>query len=168
MLTEQTNCVIAATGSTMHGPWVVAEYNVLHPSGAYPPQCIMVLACTWPDALTMRVAMANSELRRMVTSETMLTMVIRATGDKGDCMAYASRIIANMPARPYCNEHGHNVLALGRRIGCSNGETYANQSAAARALGIAQSSISQCLAGKARTVGGWEFWYVTAGGERAS
>lgn len=99
----------------------------------------------------------NSEWRKLYHPERMITIYIRAIGDKLSCMQEATKTLREMPTMPHCNLRGVNSYAISIPLICSNGETYQSQAEAARILGLNQSALSKHLRGELMQVKGYTF-----------
>lgn len=146
----------AVTGSTgsIGKTWTVMRYSIPGDNGS-PPMVMSIVATPWANALTMSDAAKNSEwIKHMVVDRPVIAEIVMA-GTQQDCIIYASRLIGQ--TQPHCNKHGFAMTAGTSRLQCSNGQIYENQSAAALALGVAQSAISKHLKGELRAVKGYTF-----------
>lgn len=97
----------------------------------------------------------NNQWRNYVSLETDLIVTINMIGTKIECQIHAGKLIVQH--KPICNLTGHNHS---KRVACSNGIIYANQSEAAMALGVSQGAVSAVINGRLKSIKGHYFSYV--------
>jgi hypothetical protein len=142
--------------------WCVYEHWITVTAGE-PPELIYVGACRLSEVFDMRQAKNNSDWTAImaVDREIMLT-IIMTTPDQREAMNASIRHTKTRPTMPRCNLHGFNMFGQSRRLLCSNGEQYENQTIAARTLGLNQGAISRHLKGELQSVKGYTFTYAGA------
>lgn len=142
--------------------WAAYEYQaVLDPSE--PPTVIYVGASTLANVYQLREGRTNSEFVKIFANGGHVLVRVIATGERGDVIRFAQQHMRTFDPLPRCNLHGFNVKGRNRAVMCSNGKTYPSQLEAARALGVSQSAISQCLGGRISHVNGMTFTYALGG-----
>ncbi len=126
-----------------------------------PPEIIYVDCCKLSQLFTLAKAQSNSEFARLARGNApAMIRVLKITDDQAEGNREAFRIIRQ--TNPHCNVHGYNMTGQkGRPLLCNNGQLYANQSEAAKALGISQGAISRHLRGDLKAVNGFRFEYAT-------
>jgi len=137
--------------------WCVAEYSVIDDTGALPPTIMMIMAVKLRDAFTFADVGRNSEWRKCVTPQHAVMVRVFMIGDRATCQTEANRRVMASKPRPRCNMYGFDSFSHVRTLLCSNGEEYANQVEAARALNLHQGAISRHLKGELRAVKGYTF-----------
>jgi hypothetical protein len=146
----------------MNTLWCVYEHWLVIKPGE-PPQIIYVGACRLPEVFDMRNARNNSDWSAIfqVDREIMLS-IIMTTPDQREAMNFSIRHAKGLPEMPRCNLHGFNMFGQSRRLLCSNGQEYTNQTEAAKVLGLNQGAISRHLKGHLQSVKGLVFTYKGA------
>jgi len=158
----QPAATIIGTARTMRDQWCVYEHMVDSGDPLKPPQIIYIGACKLAEVFDMRDAQNNSDWTEiMVVDRPLIINIVATTPDAREAVRYAVDHIARQPQTPRCNLHGYNLHGQQRRLRCSNGTEYANQSEAARLLNVSQGAISRHLKGHLSTVKGYTFTYVT-------
>jgi hypothetical protein len=97
----------------------------------------------------------NNQWCHHVSPETEIIVTIHATGSRIDCQVHASRLVVQH--KPVCNVSGHEH---NKRVACSNGMIYSNQSEAAECTGVTQGAVSAVINGRLKAVKGLIFSYV--------
>lgn len=157
------DCALVLNTKSATELWCVYEHLVSF-SADQPPQVIYVNACRLQDVWKMTEARSNSEWQAIFAQGGhTLVRVVAIADNRDDATKHARAHIATFDPMPRCNLRGFNNKGAARRVVCSNGTTYPTQSAAAAALGVTQSAISQALRGDLKQVGGWSFEYAPHG-----
>lgn len=147
--------ILNGTPDTLAQTWAVIQYMINSDQPNQPPIIFAIVACPWPDTVTMVEASKNSEWQKYVTKDRPVLAEVLFTGTKIECMQAASRFVVQR--EPHCQRFGAQMSHRTARLMCSNGQTYATQSEAAQLLGLNQGAISQHLKGKLRHVKGYTF-----------
>lgn len=139
--------------------WAAFEYQASLTAGA-PPTVIYVGAAPLTEIYRLGEGRSNSDFCDIFRNGGHVLVRIIATGEREPCLRYAMDHMRQFESVPRCNRLGFNVKGMARQVHCSNGITYATQSAAALALGLSQSAVSQVLSGKIAHAGGFTFTYA--------
>ena len=155
---------ILATLTDLQASHCIVEYGLMI-AGA-PPRTMLIEVCKLSDVFLMVEARRNSEWRKLIARPDInaVTIHVRHMGDKAECESLRGRMLYDLIKAgdtPACNAYGTNMNNRAQAIACSNGETYRTQSDAAERTGVTQSAVSQCCAGKLKSVKGLVFWRVT-------
>lgn len=137
--------------------WCMYQHDMwLRPEG--PPETVFIHTCRLIDVYLMREARSNTEwIKLAYEGNYPITIRVEHTfTDRITALNFTSAYIRALPTPPRCNLQGFNVYGASRVLQCSDGRTFANQAAAARALGCSASAISQHLTGKLATVCGFK------------
>ena len=129
-----------------------------------PPQVILVGSCKLADVYRLVDGLRNSEWCKIFQHGGSVMVKIIATGnDRIEMTRFATQHMRTFSDIPRCNLFGYASRSAGRALECvTNGEIYANQAAAAAALGLSASMISRHMRGDLKTVGGHVFRYKTS------
>jgi len=156
---RQTHAIVGGKAGELPTAWCVVEYAVIDQTGSTPPTSMMILATRLRDVFTLAECNRNSEWRKCITPEHVITVTIHWTGNRTDCQRKATAMIMERPTRPRCNIYGYNSYSLARPLLCSNDQEYPTQAEACRVLGLNQSQLSRHLKGELRSVKGYMFKY---------
>ena len=112
--------------------------------------CIYVGAAPLFDAVTMTVAVRNSELQKLRLSATEMQVRIIATdSDAHGIKMFAQQRLRQFPTLPHCNKYGtltqERISNTGRTVQTNDGRTFKTQQEAAEALGLHQPAVSRLL-----------------------
>lgn len=140
--------------------WCAFEHQAVLEPGS-PPVVIFVSACRLSDVYKLSEGKTNSDWAAIFANGGHVLVRIIATGDKTDIIRHAQKHARTLQPTPRCNLRGVNMSGGRRAVKChQTGEVYASQLAAADALGVTQSALSQHLAGKLNAIGGYTFEYT--------
>lgn len=158
-LIPQTTSDLTDVALKMAHQWCVYEHHLHNPDDGS-ASLIFISWCKLTDAYTLADAARNSEWARLVKPSSWLTVRIIQTGNEIDCRNHAMAHMRALQPMPICNLKGIDTTLIARRIGCSNGQEYETQTAAAKALGIPQGMLSRHLKGDLKHVKGLTFWRI--------
>lgn len=154
-VTPQPNCAIISVAAAMPGAWCTYEVWA-HDPDTGEASLIFINYTSLKDVVMLIDLNRNTRWQEMSKRGTWVTLKIIATGPRDEIRSHATaHLLAHNP-RPECNTYGY-ALGGKRRIKCSNGVVYETQQAAAAALGISQSAISQQMRGRIAAVKGYTF-----------
>lgn len=126
--------------------WCVVEYwTKEHIDAEW--RFTMLYVCELRQAYTFHGLYRNPVWRDMVKPDMLINARVTHVGDVISCRRHMDTRLNTMPVKPPANVHPAHWIMKVSRLECSNGQTYRNQSEAARQLGLTQSAISKHLAG---------------------
>ncbi len=161
-ITKQVNCSLECTGWTVADQWCVYEHYVPSETPGTPPLLIFIGACKLIDVFNVQHARNNSDWTEIFAHDRpLLITVVETMSTQEEAMNRSIVRVRALPEPPRCNLHGFNLFGQKRRLACSNGQEYATQAHAAKALNISQGAISRHLKGHLSSVKGFTFTYVT-------
>ena len=153
-LTEHPACTIALTREQVAHDFCVYQH-LMAPGDGQPPVIIYIGVCRVRDVLNAPDASVNTEWLKYVRGDTPLLLTVTHSGAETDC--YRQRAEDVRRHRPHCNVHGTMLTTRSVPVLRSDGVEFANQTAAADALGVAPDRISKALKHPGRRVKGYTF-----------
>lgn len=155
----QTQSSIIATPEAFPAAWCVREVIFREHIDA-PWQMLMLDVCELRNGHLFGKMQYNKAWREHVKADMAVMINITNIGDPVSCRRERDRRLSTMDPKPYGNSV-HTITTHRRAmIVCSNGQIYANQMAAAVALGLNQGQISRHLRGELKHVKGITFKYL--------
>lgn len=144
--------------------WCVYEHHRNPDEGTGPAELVYIGSCRIVDVYRLRDARLNTEWQRLFgDGRAVMVKIVAIYNSQHEAQNAAFNLIRAKPTMPICNERGYTVFQQQRRIKCSNGKIYKNQTEAAMDLGVSQSAVSQCLRGLIPSVRGYGFVYDAGG-----
>ena len=158
------DCNIVVNPNKINDTYCVYEHYWINPdpNAEQPMVLVFVSAEKLSDVYMLRQGRRNSEWQRLFgsTDTNLLVRVIMTCETEVEAHNKAINHIRTFNPIPQCNLKGFNLTQASRKLICSNGQKYENQTDAARKLGLTQSSISKhLLNGRPKHVGGFTFTY---------
>lgn len=160
MIFQPQDATLVGNVEEMPFAWCVYEHTI-HAPGHDKTDVVYVSWCRLAEVYGLLYAKRNSEWASLTaTPGTYVYVRIVATGTEADCRNEAMKRATTLRPRPVCNLKGIDTTLVKRRIACSNGQTYASQTEAARILSLPQGMLSRHLSGQLKHVKGLKFWRV--------
>ena len=144
----------------MRSLFCVYEHSAIIRPGD-PFETVFVGVCRLHELFTMREAFANTEWVRLTDNgaATVTIKIVAISNDVVEAQNFAFMHLRSFPEWPRCNKLGYNMHKTARTVVCSDGREFESQVAAAHAIGITPSAMSQHMRGQLKTVRGFRFAY---------